>query len=408
MHGALAVRALSRLATGLGPARKPASPAGLTAPLAVGTASDRRNMQAELTRRKQVGEVKLRPRLLGSRLHTNRAHSKPQGEESDRLAEAKIMAAWGSNLPCNQARKAHFLKQSAVAEAAAPTYVRLEALKAFQGVQSTINTAIRSSGHARGGSLTDLFLQRSACLKYRHGQVATAQVLIQSNLPVLRAAWHHSRSYGPVGLARRWMQRHGWRENGVFRWTHPATHETLYSCAVRGGRRVRGIQLIEQNKDAINHALRDAWRASCWQTWLAQGSNRARPLAALSWPQVRGRFQTAISILNQLPCELKSHAQAVLVGHLVSPAAYFVMTNPQAEMIPCPFCSSQEVPDFDDIVWSCEHFRGSRPDPTSLDALQRGLAWPSQARPRSENLQVLLHAAEVRKGVLSARHDTGS
>ena len=190
----------------------------------VGTASDRRNMQAELTRREQVGEVKLRPRLLGSRLHTNRARSKPQGEESDRLAEAKIMAAWGSNLPCNQARKAHFLKQSAVAKA--PTYVRLEALKALQGVQSTINTAIRSSGHARGGSLADLFLGHSACLKYRHGQVATVQVLIQSNLPVLR-------------VARRWMHRHGWRENGVFRWTHPATHETLYSCAVHGGRRER-------------------------------------------------------------------------------------------------------------------------------------------------------------------------
>ena len=48
----------------------------------VGTASDRRNMQAELTRREQVGEVKLRPRLLGSRLHTNRAHSKPQAKRA--------------------------------------------------------------------------------------------------------------------------------------------------------------------------------------------------------------------------------------------------------------------------------------------------------------------------------------
>ena len=98
----------------------------------VGNASDRRNMQAELHRREQVGEVKLRPRLLGSRLHTNRAHSKPQHEEQDRLAEAKKLAAWGSHLPCDQARKAYFLKQSAVAKAA-PTYVRLEALRVLTG-----------------------------------------------------------------------------------------------------------------------------------------------------------------------------------------------------------------------------------------------------------------------------------
>ena len=363
----------------------------------VGTASDRRNMQAELHRREQVGEVKLRPRLLGSRLHTNRAHSKPQHEEQDRLAEAKKLAAWGSHLPCDQARKAYFLKQSAVAKAAAPTYVRLEALRALEGVQSTINRAVRSSGHARGGSLADLFLGHRACLKFRHGHVAAVQVLIQCHLPVLRAAWHQSRSYGPVGLTRRWMQRHGWREAGAFRWTHPATQVTLHSSADHIGRQERGIQLTEQNKDAINHALRDAWRARCWLTWLAQGSNRARPLAALSWPQVRDRFKMAVSILNQLPSELKSHAQAVLVGHFVSPAAFHVMTSPRAEMIPCPFCSSQEVPDFEHMMWSCEHFRETRPLCGAHDPLQRWLAWPSQAKPRRQNLQLILHAAEVRR-----------
>ena len=141
---------------------------------------------------------------------------------------------------------------------------------------------------------------------------------------------------------------------------------------------------------------------------LAQGSNRARPLAALSWPQVRDRFKMAVSILNQLPSELKSHAQAVLVGHFdfVSPAAFHVMTSPGAEMIPCPFCNSQEVPDFEHMMWSCEHFRETRPLCGAHDPLQRWLAWPSQAKPRRQNLQLILHAAEVRRGVLRARHDT--
>ena len=374
----------------------------------VGSAQARRRMQTELRRREQVGEVKLRPRLLGSRVHTNRAHSKPQGEERDRLVEAKRMAAWGSHLPCDQARKAYFLKQTAVAKAAAPTYVRLEALRALEGVQSAINRAVRSSGHARGGSLADLFLGHSACLKFRHGHVASVQVLVQSHLPVLRAAWHQGRSYGPVGLARRWMQRHGWREAGVFRWTHPLTQATLFSSDVNIGRQERGIRLREQNKDAINHALRDAWRARCWFTWLAQGSNRARPLAALSWPQVRGRFKMAVSILNQVPCELKSHAQAVMVGHMVSPAAFHVMSSPQAAMIPCPFCGSHEAPDFEHVMWSCEHFSETRPACGALDPLQLWLAWPSQAKAQKENLQVVLHAAEVRRGVLRARHDTDS
>ncbi|CAE7344986.1 Pol [Symbiodinium natans] len=211
----------------------------------VGSAQARRRMQTELRRREQVGEVKLRPRLLGSRVHTNRAHSKPQGEERDRLVEAKKMAAWGSHLPCDQARKAYFLKQTAVAKAAAPTYVRRE----------------------------------FGCLKFRHGHEVDAEA---------------------------WVER---------------------------GRQERGIRLREQNKDAINHALRDAWRARCWVTWLAQGSNRARPLAALSWPQ------------------------AVMVGHMVSPAAFHVMSSPQAAMIPCPFCGSQEAPDFEHVMWVCEYFR---------------------------------------------------
>ena len=367
----------------------------------VGTASDRRNMQAELRRREQVGEVKLRPRLLGTRMHTNRAHSKPQDEEQVRLAEAKKLAAWGSHLPCDQGRKAYFLKQSAVAKAAAPTYVRLEALRALEGVQSAINRAIRSFGHARGGSLADLFLGHSACLKFRHGHVASVQVLTQSHLPVLRAAWQQNRSYGPVGLARRWMQRHGWREAGVFRWTHPATQATLYSSAAHVGRQERGIQLAEQNKDAINHALRDAWRARCWLTWLAQGSNRARPLAALSWPQVRDRFKMAVSILYELPGELKSHAQAVLVGHLVSPAAFHVMTSPQVAMIPCPFCGSQEAPDFEHVMWSCEHLR---PACGALDPLQRWLVWPSKAKPRRETFKC--YFTQLRFGRACCEHAT--
>ena len=84
------------------------------------------------------------------------------------------------------------------------------------------------------------------------------------------------------------------------------------------------------------------------------------------------------------------------------------MTSPQAAMIPCPFCGSQEAPDFEHMVWSCEHFRETRPACGAFDPLQRLLAWPSQAMPRRENLQVILHAAEVRMGVLRARHDTGN
>ena len=116
----------------------------------------------------------------------------------------------------------------------------------------------------------------------------------------------------------------------------------------------------------------------------------------------------AVSILNQLPCELKSHAQAVMVGHMVSPAAFHVMSSPQAAMIPCPFCGSQEAPDFEHVMWVCEHFSQTRPACGALDPLQLWLVWPSQAKAKKENLQVVLHAAEVRRGVLRARHDTDS
>ena len=86
----------------------------------VGSAEDRRSMQMALRRRQQVGEVRLRPRLLGTSLQLYRAHGKPAKEENLSLDKARQMADWGRHLPGDQGRKAKFLKATAIGAIAAP------------------------------------------------------------------------------------------------------------------------------------------------------------------------------------------------------------------------------------------------------------------------------------------------
>ena len=284
------------------------------------------------------GEVKLRPKILGAALQLNRADGAPTDQEKERVKKAKRLAKWGKYIPGEQHARAHFIKQAAVATAAAPTFVRLENLRNLDAIQSTVNEAIRSTGHKAGGDLSKLFAGHAASVRFKHGAVVTTQVFLQQALPVLRRAWFQGRTNGPVGLARRWMRRHGWQETDVFTWHHPLTGITL-GPQQRGWAPRGHLYLGPEVKARVAHELREAWKASAWARWLSHETNRGRHLQHLTWQQVAPRFRLAVALLGEINGALKAHAQAVLSGHFKSEAAYAVgMGQP---VVPCSYCHSE-------------------------------------------------------------------
>ena len=375
----------------------------------VGSVQERRRMQAELGRREQVGEVKLRPRLLGTSLQLNRAHGKPAKEESQSLDKARQMADWGRHLPGDQARKAKFLKATAIGAIGAPSYVRLETLRELNKLQTKVSGAYRTSGHQRGGLLHLLLDGHAACVRYRHGVVATMQVLLYGSLQVLRRAWGASRTNGPLGLVRRWLARHGWLETGPWGWRHPLTgcHLAVNSSQVRPAGNT--VVLASASKDQLGHALREAWRAHTWEAWLRLGRLRGVTLPRMAWDEVGPRLKLLRSARDALPRELQSHATAVATGHAVSQAAWASMNRIQCG--PCWFCNcSARVPTLAHVLWHCSAFNSTRVQPK--DQLERELCWPSAGQHRvvrqdsSEWRQasaLLRHGAMVRMELLSRR-----
>ena len=355
----------------------------------VGSAEDRRSMQMALRRRQQVGEVRLRPRLLGTSLQLNRAHGKPAKEENLSLDKARQMADWGRHLPGDQGRKAKFLKATAIGAIAAPWYVRLENLEKLRKLQTKLSGAYRTSGHQRGGLLHLLLDGHAASTLFRHGVVATVQVLMQNSLPVLRRAWGRARTNGPLALARRWLKRHGWEETDRWKWRHPLTQCCLVTEAPRGGPVGNTVVLTTASKDQIGHALREAWRANTWQAWLKLRRRRGLSLTEVPWGEVSKRLKFLRTAKESLPQDLRSHA--------VSQAAWHSMC--QEPMEPCWMCGAP-VPTLHHSLWECPAFQQSRPPAHVRDVLTDELCWPKVS---DKAAKVLLHGALVRRELLSRR-----
>ena len=364
-----------------------------------GTAKERTQMQNELFRRGQVGEVRLRPRLLGTCLQTNRKHGTPSTSETSSLTKAKKAADWACFMPGNQGRKIKFIKQTAVAVMAAPSYVRLENLRELDKLQTKVANAYRSSGHNRHGLLHRLLDGHAASTRFRHGVVATTEVLKQCHSPAVAQAWGGTRANGPVSLARRWLKRHGWVEVAAWLWRHPLTLCTLAAQPQAGA---RSVQLGLGCGGRLGHELREAWRAVTWQAWFKLDRARNRFLRPLPWDHLSGRLKALQSARASLPLHLTAHGTAICTGHAVSEAAWKVM-NGQA-IAPCTRCGAP-VPDLQHALWACPAHCATRVGPR--DELERQLCWPLlAATSEKEKLRarsLLMHGALVRQCLLDAR-----
>ena len=117
-------------------------------------------MPSELTRRRQVGEVRLRPRLLGTG---------SRQASSGRAAELQKGRADGGLRPPSTGRpgrKLKFLKATAAGVIASPNYVRLENLEQLNKLKTKVSGAYRAAGHQRGGLLHLLLDGRAASIRF--------------------------------------------------------------------------------------------------------------------------------------------------------------------------------------------------------------------------------------------------
>lgn len=74
------------------------------------------------------------------------------------------------------------------------------------------------------------------------------------------------------------------------------------------------------NQEEIGHVLQSAWGANLWNNF-QRSNNTNRAPGGLSWYDVAPSFDSLRKILDTFPPQEKTQVFAVVVGHVVSPAA---------------------------------------------------------------------------------------
>lgn len=144
--------------------------------------------------------------------------------------------------------------------------------------------------------------------------------------------------------------------------------------------------------------LRSAWRANLWNNF-QRSNNRGRALSGLSWYDVAPSFDSLRKILDTFPPQEKTQVFAVVVGHVVSPAAF----EGRSLETHCPFCKQNIVPTFDHVTWFCPAWSDRPVRPSS--ELQAQLGWPPCGQAKEESKRILHHMGRVRSAICSWRHD---
>lgn len=205
-----------------------------------------------------LGQVVIRPKILGSRISTMRNAAKQVKEETERLERAKGLTKSIQRLPMSKGKKFMFAKGAAVSLVATPVLHKLPTLQALKSIQSQVTAC----GSNTKGFLTQLLLGHTACLNFQAGKVSALFTLLQSTEnPVIRQAWSGSVCNGPVSLLRKWMQRQGWTERSRWQWSHPSSGIFLAHQGTPPIPGHRKVTISSAHTDEINHWLRDAWRS---------------------------------------------------------------------------------------------------------------------------------------------------
>ena len=377
----------------------------------VGPAALGKKMCEELRRQGMPGEVRTRPKLLGTRIETKRTFSKAQEEEEVvRLQRATAIANNIASIPGSVHLKTTWLQGAAVSLASVAVVSRLPALRDLTSAHRAISRALASSGHSMMGPLFTLFHGHKVNLRYQVGNYMAEVVLKSHTDPDVRKAWNaaRTRSNGPVQLLRRWMKRQKWHELGPWKWWHPEAQWGL--CRPSAARSfpatcVGHTLLFDDNHEELRHVLRDAWRATLWERWKKSAPYKSRSYHSMLWRDVADRFNLARTMLAHLPAHLLAHAWAVVCGHVVSQAQYHgdpTRDRSDRDRI-CWFCQKETIPTFLHAMWECDAPQFAERPVLPTCSLQLHLGWPDPTKDNAHNTKVLVHMAEVRRDLTSMR-----
>ena len=290
---------------------------------AFGPNANQQALQNALTNANCPGTVKPRIKILGSITQPQRRPCGPAAEDTARLTQANRVIKWARMLPHPCINKAAFAKATGLAIAAAPSFTRLPA-------QRELDPLRKSMAHAHGnpviqcGPLFRLIAGHTADPYYRVGHTATMHTLTTAfNDAHLRRLWPTAPTQGPINTAKHWLKRQGWNNTGPWRWNHNQANYIINAAAVEadpGNHTV--IDLTNFTKAALDHALREGWRAHTWMDFKATGNRAALTLQHYQWTDVADRAKKAALAYQKARPEHRQHILAIITNRYVSQARY--------------------------------------------------------------------------------------
>ena len=339
---------------------------------AFGPNANQQALQNALTNANCPGTVKPRIKILGSITQPQRRPCGPAAEDTARLTQANRVIKWARMLPHPCINKAAFAKATGLAIAAAPSFTRLPA-------QRELDPLRKSMAHAHGnpviqcGPLFRLIAGHTADPYYRVGHTATMHTLTTAfNDAHLRRLWPTAPTQGPINTAKHWLKRQGWNNTGPWRWNHNQANYIINAAAVEadpGNHTV--IDLTNFTKAALDHALREGWRAHTWMDFKATGNRAALTLQHYQWTDVADRAKKAALAYQKARPEHRQHILAIITNRYVSQARYD--HNRSQAVRPCHFCNAAS-PDRLHEWWGCAGLHTSDLQPR--DDVETTLGWP--------------------------------
>ena len=202
--------------------------------------------------------------------------------------------------------------------------------------------------HAHGnsniqcGPLFRLIAGHAADPYYRVGHTATMQRLTTVfNDAQLHRLWPAKLTQGPINTTKHWLKRQGWSNTGPWRWTRSQANFIINAAATetKAGP-FTAVDLSNFNKDALDHALREGWRAHTWNKFLKTGNRAAAALQHHRWPDVANRTKQAMKAYQKAAKpEHRQHILAIITNQYVSQARFD--NNRTRPIQPCHFCNEE-------------------------------------------------------------------
>ena len=198
--------------------------------------------------------------------------------------------------------------------------------------------------------------------------------------------WPRKASRGTwLGTVRRWLSSLGWHEQGAWKWFHPSVNHTIDFDAQ-----------VQTNDKLEHHQLRESWRRRQFRLFLATPRRDAQMLQEAQYNEAR------VTLARKTFQGSNTHARACMMGAVVSDARFARISNPQAPVLPCQWCSSEAAPTWRHMCWECEGFSNTRTFEPS-DLFQQILGWPMGIN-HEYDAAVLAHLADVRRRLLDRRY----